>query len=97
MVMVVILAMQNPKTIADMTNFFFFRRLTWKMLMWTTAPNTKRTRKTEVMGSSTFFVGKPPTPAVVGKYGGPLAFWRLVRIYSLKCENKCVLLLDWTS
>jgi hypothetical protein len=40
--------------------------------MWATAPRTNRARKTALMGSSTFFVGKPPSPAVVGRYGGPL-------------------------
>jgi hypothetical protein len=72
MVIVVILAMQKPKTRADMMNFFFLRMLIWKIVIWVAAPMTNRTRKTALMGSSTFFVGKPPIPAVVGRYGGPL-------------------------
>lgn len=72
MVIVVILAMQKPKIKADMINFFFLRMLIWKIVIWVAAPMTNRARKTALMASSTFFVGRPPNPAVVGRYGGPL-------------------------
>lgn len=68
-VQVRILAMQKPKRRPDMMNLWFRRRLIWRMVMCVTAPITKRTRKIEVIGSSRVFVGDPPSPAVVGRYG----------------------------
>ena len=66
MVQAVIRAMQKPKSMPDMTNFWPRRRLTCRIVMWVAAPTTKSTRKMEVMGSSRVVVGVPPRPAFVG-------------------------------
>jgi hypothetical protein len=52
-----------------MMNFFPRCRFTWRMVMCVTAPMMKRTRKTDVIGSSRVFVGDPPSPAAKGGYG----------------------------
>jgi hypothetical protein len=40
-----------------------------KMVMCHAALNMKRNKKTEVIGTSTFFWGVPPSVHVVGRYG----------------------------
>jgi len=99
MVIVVIRAIQKPKIKPLMTNFFFLRRLIWRIAIWVAAPMTNRTRNTALMGSSTCFVGSPPSPAVVGRYGGPLgacACSHVSTVHMIITEDVCSLLLDWT-
>lgn len=71
---VVIRAMQKPNIMPDMMNLWPRLLFIWKMVIWATAPQMKRNKKTAEMGTSVETVGTPPRLAVVGGYG---ACWRL--------------------
>lgn len=64
-------AMQKPKEATDGMNlyprFLFF----WKIVIWPAAQARNMAIKTAETGTSTEIVARPPTPALVGRYGGP--------------------------
>jgi hypothetical protein len=62
-----------PNIIPDMRNLWPFRLLSWKIVMCVAAPHIKRKRNTAATGTSRATVGTPPSDAVAGGYGGPVA------------------------